>query len=692
VADTKNRLVIQFDGDPSGLQDALRNIGKDLQKFDDKVNKGSSGIGGLSDSVSKFDEIAGTGFSRATSGVEGLVSKLGSLGPAIGVTAVAAAALFAAYKFAETGEELARQEKQFRALAEQNKISADLLVDGLEEVAGGLVDTDDLIKIANKSIVNMGYAAKDLPGIFELAQKSVKVYGGDATTNLELISSAIGSLQTRSLKQIGINVDAEATFKSYAKTLGVHADQLTDAEKKQALLNAVLEQGKTKFAEISTGVNDGSISNGLKRIATGFDSIKDAIAQISYTSFGKAIGGALNEAGKSLGFFGDSVAELFGKQRTLSKELERTTYNLEKYEESRKAMSLDPAMIKFYDDEIAKLKAKTAQLKLSVAEEKKAKEDAAPAGPESVPASQRAKSDEQIKSEQETLTRINILKAESQAVELQAEADHQNNIKLLKLSAAFDNEERINLETQKILDKNTMEYDSQVAKNMKIKDSNERAAADELAMDKKLAADQAAIDKKLTETKIEETKRRELVQRAGLEIAGNLIQAGLNLAEQGSSAQKALMVAEAIRNTYAGATRAFADFPFPISAAVAGSVILLGLTNVAKITGANEGALVTGGTLGKDTEPFLLSKNEIVAPAKSFDEVIEGTARQRGFVQGDENNSEGIIQAILDLAQEIRGLPRGVVVNGDFLADDIYINRLAEKLLDATEFRGARVS
>ncbi|MBY5992516.1 hypothetical protein [Ferrimonas balearica] len=50
----------------------------------------------------------------------------------------------------------------------------------------------------------------------------------------------------------------------------------------------------------------------------------------------------------------------------------------------------------------------------------------------------------------------------------------------------------------------------------------------------------------------------------------------------------------AIRNTYEGATRAFADFPFPISAGIAAAVIASGMANVAKIRESMSGRALGG--------------------------------------------------------------------------------------------------
>jgi hypothetical protein len=87
---------------------------------------------------------------------------------------------------------------------------------------------------------------------------------------------------------------------------------------------------------------------------------------------------------------------------------------------------------------------------------------------------------------------------------------------------------------------------------------------------------------------------------------------------------------------------ALASAPPPFNFAIAAAVGIAAAANVAKIakenppTGAFNGAYVGEGSGYKDDQPFMLSRGELIAPAKDFDQVVEGTARERGFVKRDE--------------------------------------------------------
>lgn len=140
--------------------------------------------------------------------------------------------------------------------------------------------------------------------------------------------------------------------------------------------------------------------------------------------------------------------------------------------------------------------------------------------------------------------------------------------------------------------------------------------------------------------------------------------------------------------------KALASAPPPFNFALAALVGTAQALNISKIagasppTGAANGAFVSGGAGATvDDQPFMLARGELVAPARSFDEVVEGTARQRGFVPGDENEkTNSLLEQIL--AKVGVG---GIVIQGDFLADEIFINKLVDKIRDAVEFRGAEL-
>lgn len=182
---------------------------------------------------------------------EALLGSLSSVGLALGAVGVAALAVKTAFDWTLEAEEIERINTQFENLSKNAGIAPAKLKAGLEEAAKGLVDTDELLKISNEAIVKMGASAENLPQIMEIARKSVSVFGGDAKTNFQAISEAIANGNTRMLKHYGIIVDATKAEKDFAAANGLSIDALSEQGKRQAILNAAIEQGNKAFKDIN---------------------------------------------------------------------------------------------------------------------------------------------------------------------------------------------------------------------------------------------------------------------------------------------------------------------------------------------------------------------------------------------------------------------------------------------------------
>lgn len=93
----------------------------------------------------------------------------------------------------------------------------------------------------------------------------------------------------------------------------------------------------------------------------------------------------------------------------------------------------------------------------------------------------------------------------------------------------------------------------------------------------------AAIDKAIKSYKATELKVVQLTEEAKLSIIGQAVGSAANLIGRTTLAGKALAIAQATIDTYAGASKALATYPPPFGAIAAGTVIAGGLANVSAI-------------------------------------------------------------------------------------------------------------
>jgi len=103
--------------------------------------------------------------------------------------------------------------------------------------------------------------------------------------------------------------------------------------------------------------------------------------------------------------------------------------------------------------------------------------------------------------------------------------------------------------------------------------------------------------------------------------------------------QIAIQSATAAMNIYAG----FSTIPIvgvPLGIAGAAAAIAFGVERTADVVAAADGGLITGGIPGVDSVPALLQRNELVVPAKSFEEVVGAVRKARGGENDDDNNRQ----------------------------------------------------
>src|SRR5690606_17413735 len=103
-----------------------------------------------------------------------------------------------------------------------------------------------LVKAANRSmLLGVADTAEEMSTLMQIAAERGQAMGISVTQAFDDIVTGLGRGSALILDNLGILVDAEEANRAYAETLGKTASALTDAEKKQALINAVLAQGGT---------------------------------------------------------------------------------------------------------------------------------------------------------------------------------------------------------------------------------------------------------------------------------------------------------------------------------------------------------------------------------------------------------------------------------------------------------------
>lgn len=189
-----------------------------------------------------------------------------------GIAAVAGtvtAALFAAKKafdFAEEGAQLLRIEQAGENLASSFGTSMDKIVEAVDRAAKGTVARSDIILASNKAMtLGVASSAEQMAQLMEIAAVRAKAMGLTTTQAFSDIVTGIGRMSPMILDNLGILTGGEATFKAYAESIGKAADELTDAEKKQALFEKVLKETQPQLDAAADQADD---------LATSYEQLK----------------------------------------------------------------------------------------------------------------------------------------------------------------------------------------------------------------------------------------------------------------------------------------------------------------------------------------------------------------------------------------------------------------------------------
>lgn len=200
----------------------------------------------------------------------------------IGLAGEAIGAFKKVWDFTQEGAALERIQTQFENMAASAGVNADNLLKSLDKAAHGTVDDEALMQTATRAFaLGLTNNANALTKLMEIARASSVAFGGDTASAFERISTAVENLTPRSLKQAGIIVDLNKAYKDYATQLGTTADKLTDEEKRQALLNQVLDKGSELVAKIGNQAEDTAtkMARFQTKVADLFEELKKAAAQ-----------------------------------------------------------------------------------------------------------------------------------------------------------------------------------------------------------------------------------------------------------------------------------------------------------------------------------------------------------------------------------------------------------------------------
>ena len=218
----------QFDETGKEIEKSLTGIEAHVDKLDKQVDKVVQNLEKVLEKPLKYFEANKQGLKAVGGGLA-----------AFGSAVAGAVALSVKTAASVEGTKIA-----FEGLAKAAGQSGDAIVSAMQKASAGTISTGDLMLSASRAMT-MGVAdsVEEFTSLMEIARDRGTAMGISTADAFDYLSNGIGRLSPRMLQQLGMVIDTSAAYAEYALSVGKSVTQLTEAEKKQAMYNAVLEKG-----------------------------------------------------------------------------------------------------------------------------------------------------------------------------------------------------------------------------------------------------------------------------------------------------------------------------------------------------------------------------------------------------------------------------------------------------------------
>jgi hypothetical protein len=205
--------------------------------------------------------------------------------------------------------------------------NASAMIDAAKKAAQGTISEYELILNANRAIqFEVAKTPEAFAKLIELSTALGRAQGIADTQALEFLTTGLARESRLILDNLGLIIDLEAATKRYADTIGKSADQLTTAERKQALLEEAFRQGAVAI-EANREAAD-SAATQFERFDANVQNLKDSWGELIATLAADKIGDAAN----ALSDIRETWFEGGQSQDTISRRIEEIKTEIAKFE------------------------------------------------------------------------------------------------------------------------------------------------------------------------------------------------------------------------------------------------------------------------------------------------------------------------------------------------------------------------
>jgi len=211
-------------------------------------------------------------------------------------------------ELAKFGAEVEQQKIATNALAESFGTSGNAIVSAIQEASQYTISQMGAMQSANRAmILDVANTPEMFARLTKVATTLGKAMGQDAAKSIDDFVVAAGRQSKQIADNLGLMVSAEDANVRYAASIGKTADQLTDAEKKQAFLTEMLRQGEAKMSALGEASDTASVK--IAKVTAALEDAKAGVSEVLVESLSEAVGG-VDELSERLRLLPDTIKNL----------------------------------------------------------------------------------------------------------------------------------------------------------------------------------------------------------------------------------------------------------------------------------------------------------------------------------------------------------------------------------------------
>lgn len=274
-----NTVTLQVKINDNGDLQLLSSNAQKAAASTDKLGKATDGAGKKGDQFQKqYKGVAGAtsnstkAFSKMTTGItSGLV-------PAYAVLAANIFALTAAFGALQRAAAFQQLEEGLVRVGNAAGANLPYVAQQLKDITGSAISMEAAMS-STALAMSSGFSSSQLEQLTRVAKGASQALGRDMEDALTRLVKGTAKLEPEILDELGIMVRLDDATRTYATSIGKTESQLTQFERRQAFLNATIEQGTIKFGDIADSLKP----NAYNQLSAAFaDLTKEGLILVNY--------------------------------------------------------------------------------------------------------------------------------------------------------------------------------------------------------------------------------------------------------------------------------------------------------------------------------------------------------------------------------------------------------------------------